>query len=121
MTMFSNPPKGDDQPSVALVFTHLSDLYYKIGRLRESNSYCESARALRIYTKPVPGTTVEESAPGMMEISAIFEDVDELERHRNAWSSFEIVVAKLRASGERKSAFFGDVLIPNGLGTVVQD
>ncbi|KAF9615126.1 hypothetical protein IFM89_022056, partial [Coptis chinensis] len=55
----------------------MAERFIKAGRLQESNSYCESA--LRIYAKPVPGTTVEESAPGIMEISAIFEDVDEPE------------------------------------------
>ncbi|KAF9616418.1 hypothetical protein IFM89_029672 [Coptis chinensis] len=153
LTVFKST-KGDNHPSVASVFARLADLYYKTGRHRESKSYCESA--LRIYAKPVPGTTGEEIASGMMEISAIYEAVDEPEealkllqramklledtpgqrntiagieaqmgvmlymvgRHREAWNSFESAVAKLRASGERKSAFFGVVLNQMGLACV---
>ncbi|PIA48901.1 hypothetical protein AQUCO_01300060v1 [Aquilegia coerulea] len=153
LTVFKST-KGDNHPSVASVFARLADLYYKTGRLRESKSYCESA--LRIYAKPVPGTTAEEIASGMMEISAIYEAVDEPEealkllqkamklledtpgqrntiagieaqmgvmlymvgRYGEAWSSFESAVAKLRASGERKSAFFGVVLNQMGLACV---
>ncbi|CAA2956670.1 bidirectional sugar transporter SWEET7-like [Olea europaea subsp. europaea] len=63
--------KGDNHPSVALVFVRLADLYYKKGKLRESRSYGENA--LRIYAKPVPGTSAEEIASGMAEISAIYE------------------------------------------------
>lgn len=153
LTVFKST-KGDNHPSVASVFARLADLYYKTGRLRESKSYCESA--LRIYAKPVPGTTAEEIANGMMEISAIYEAVDEPEealkllqkamkllentpgqrntiagieaqmgvmlymvgRYGDAWSSFESAVTKLRASGERKSAFFGVVLNQMGLACV---
>ncbi|KAF5176624.1 Kinesin light chain [Thalictrum thalictroides] len=153
LTVFKST-KGDNHPSVASVFARLADLYYKTGRLRESKSYCESA--LRIYAKPVPGTTAEEIASGMMEISAIYEAVDEPEealkllqkamklledtpgqqntiagieaqmgvmlymvgRYGEAWSSFENAVTKLRASGERKSAFFGVVLNQMGLACV---
>ncbi|OMO64264.1 Tetratricopeptide-like helical [Corchorus capsularis] len=69
--------KGENHPSVASVFIRLADLYYKIGKLRESKSYCENA--LRIYAKPVPGTTSEEIASGLTEVSAIYEALDEPE------------------------------------------
>ncbi|XP_077251336.1 tetratricopeptide repeat (TPR)-like superfamily protein [Tasmannia lanceolata] len=146
--------KGDNHPSVASVFIRLADLYYKTGKLRESKSYCENA--LRIYVKPVPGTTAEEIASGLTEISAIYESVNEPEealkllqkamkllenapgqsstiagieaqmgvmlymvgRFGQAHSSFESAVAKLRAGGERKSAFFGVVLNQMGLACV---
>ncbi|KAA8525787.1 hypothetical protein F0562_007642 [Nyssa sinensis] len=153
LTVFKSS-KGDNHPSVASVFVRLADLYYKTGKLRESRSYCENA--LRIYAKPVPGTTAEEIASGMTEISAIYESFNEPEealkllqkamklledkpgqqstiagiearmgvmfymvgRYEEARSSFESAVAKLRASGERKSAFFGVVLNQMGLACV---
>ncbi|KAH6774042.1 Tetratricopeptide repeat superfamily protein [Perilla frutescens var. hirtella] len=153
LTVFKSS-KGDNHPSVASVFVRLADLYYKTGKLRESRSYCENA--LRIYAKPVPGTTAEEIASGMTEISAIYELFNEPEealkllqkamklledkpgqhstvagiearmgvmfymvgRYEESRSSFESAVAKLRASGERKSAFFGVVLNQMGLACV---
>ncbi|KAF9599325.1 hypothetical protein IFM89_036623 [Coptis chinensis] len=39
LTVFKST-KGDNQPSVASVFTLLPDLYYQKDRLRESDSYC---------------------------------------------------------------------------------
>ncbi|KAG9155000.1 hypothetical protein Leryth_012179 [Lithospermum erythrorhizon] len=146
--------KGDNHPAVASVFVRLADLYFKTGKLRESRSYCENA--LRIYGKPVPGTTSEEIANGMTEIAAIYELFNEPEealkllqkalklledkpgqhntiagiearigvmfymigRYEDAYSSFESSVQKLRASGERKSAFFGVVLNQMGLACV---
>ncbi|KAK3228098.1 hypothetical protein Dsin_007960 [Dipteronia sinensis] len=153
LTVFKSS-KGDNHPSVASVFVRLADLYHKTGKLRESKSYCENA--LRIYAKPVPGTTAEEIAGGLTEISAIYESVDEPEealkllqkamklledkpgqqstiagiesrmgvmfymvgRYEEARNCFESSIAKLRASGERKSAFFGVVLNQMGLACV---
>ncbi|XP_034709958.1 protein KINESIN LIGHT CHAIN-RELATED 1 [Vitis riparia] len=153
LTVFKSS-RGDNHPSVASVFVRLAELYYKTGKLRESGSYCENA--LRIYAKPVPGTTAEEIAGGMTEISAIYESINEPEealkllqkalklledkpgqqstiagiearmgvmfylvgRYGEARSSFESAVAKLRASGERKSPFFGVVLNQMGLASV---
>ncbi|XP_010266592.1 PREDICTED: uncharacterized protein LOC104604058 [Nelumbo nucifera] len=153
LTVFKST-KGDNHPSVASVFVRLADLYYKTGKIRESKSYCESA--LRIYTKPVPGTTAEEISSGLTEVSAIYEAVNEPDealkllqkamnlledtpgqrstiagieaqmgvmfymvgRHEEARSSFESAVTKLRASGERKSSFFGIVLNQMGLACV---
>ncbi|KAL5792210.1 hypothetical protein ACOSP7_000804 [Xanthoceras sorbifolium] len=146
--------KGDNHLSVASVFIRLADLYYKIGKLRESKSYCENA--LRIHAKPVPGTASEEIANGLTEISAIYEALNEHEealellqkamkllgdtpvhrstiagieaqmgvmfymvgRYGEARCSFESAVAKLRASGESKSAFYGIVLNQMGLACV---
>ncbi|RWR89579.1 kinesin light chain 4-like protein [Cinnamomum micranthum f. kanehirae] len=153
LTVFKST-KGDNHPSVALVFIRLADLYFKTGKLRESKSYCESA--LRIYAKPVPATTSEEIASGLTEISAIYEAMNEPDEalrllqkamklledapgQRNtvagieaqmgvmfymvgkfgeARTSFENAIAKLRASGERQSAFFGIVLNQMGLACV---
>ncbi|PON92863.1 N-terminal acetyltransferase A, auxiliary subunit [Trema orientale] len=153
LTVFKSS-KGDSHPLVASVFVRLADLYHRTGKLRESKSYCENA--LRIFAKPVPGTTAEEIAGGLTEISAIYESVDEPEealkllqkamklledkpgqqstiagiearmgvmfymvgRYEEARNSFESAIAKLRASGERKSAFFGVVLNQMGLACV---
>lgn len=146
--------RGEHHPSVASVFIRLADLYYKTGRLRESQSYCENA--LRIYIKPLPGITAEEIASGLTEIASIYEAVNEPEeamkllrkamklledspahrgtiagieaqmglmfymvgRYAEARNSFESAIAKLRANGERKSAFFGIVLNQMGLACV---
>ncbi|KAK6947953.1 MalT-like TPR region [Dillenia turbinata] len=153
LTVFKSS-KGDNHPSVASVFVRLADLYYKTGKIRESKSYCENT--LRIYAKPVPGTTAEEIASGMIEIAAIYESFDEPEealkllqkalklledklgqqstiagieaqmgvlyymlgRYSEARTSFESAVARLRASGERKSAFFGVLLNQMGLACI---
>ncbi|KAJ6842147.1 protein KINESIN LIGHT CHAIN-RELATED 1-like [Iris pallida] len=153
LTVFKSA-KGDNHQSVALVFVRLAELYYKTGKHRESRSYCENA--LRIYTKPVPGTAAEDIAGGFMEISGIYEAMDEPEealkllqkalklledvpgqwstvagieaqmgvmyyivgKYGESRSSFESAVAKLRTSGERKSAFFGVVLNQMGLACV---
>lgn len=153
LTVFKSS-KGENHPSVASVFIRLADLYYKTGKLRESKSYCENA--LRIYNKPVPGTTQEEIACGLSDIAAVYESVNEPEealkllqramklledkpgqqntiagiearigvmyymvgRYGEALTSFESAVGKLRASGERKSSFFGVLLNQMGLACV---
>lgn len=69
--------KGEDHPTVALVFVRLADLYNKIGKFKESNSYCENA--LKIFGKPKPGIRLEEIAGGLVDISAIYQSMNELE------------------------------------------
>ncbi|GAB2209633.1 hypothetical protein Drorol1_Dr00026853 [Drosera rotundifolia] len=153
LTVFKSS-KGENHPLVASVYIRLADLYYKTGKLRESKSYCENA--LRIYNKPVPGTTQEDIASGLSEIAAVYESINEPEealkllaktmkfledktgqqstiagiearmgvmyyvigRYADALGSFENAVAKLRAIGERKSAFFGVLLNQMGLACV---
>ncbi|XP_052196601.1 protein KINESIN LIGHT CHAIN-RELATED 2 [Diospyros lotus] len=70
--------KGENHPSVASVFVRLANLYNKIGKFRESKSYCENA--LRIYARPIPGSPAEEIASGLTDVSAIYESMDELEQ-----------------------------------------
>ncbi|KAF7844018.1 protein KINESIN LIGHT CHAIN-RELATED 1-like [Senna tora] len=153
LTVFKST-RTENHSSVALVYIRLAELYYKTGKLRESKSYCENA--LRIYAKPAPGTTHEEIASGLTEISAIYESLNEPEealkllqkamkllednpaqyrtiagieaqmavifymvgRYMEARNSFESAISKLRASGERKSAFFGVLLNQMGLSCV---
>lgn len=70
--------KGESHPAIASVYVRLADLYNKMGKLRESKSYCENA--LRIYSKPVPGIPSEEIASGFTDVSAIYESMNELEQ-----------------------------------------
>ncbi|XP_010528254.1 PREDICTED: nephrocystin-3 [Tarenaya hassleriana] len=70
--------KGETHSSVASVYVRLADLYNKIGKLRDSKSYCQNA--LGIYLKPSPGTPLEEIATGFIEISAIYQSMNELEK-----------------------------------------
>ncbi|XP_051141428.1 protein KINESIN LIGHT CHAIN-RELATED 2-like [Andrographis paniculata] len=67
--------KGENHPSVASVYVRLADLYNKIGKFSESKSYCENA--LRIYNKPSPGSLPEEIASGLVDISAIYESMND--------------------------------------------
>ncbi|KAK6155188.1 hypothetical protein DH2020_009436 [Rehmannia glutinosa] len=77
LNMFKST-KGENHPSVASVFVRLADLNNKIGKFSESKSYCENA--LRIYAKPSPGGPPEEIASGLVDISAIYESMNEHER-----------------------------------------
>ncbi|KAK9004077.1 hypothetical protein V6N11_001890 [Hibiscus sabdariffa] len=70
--------KGENHPTVALVFVRLADLYNKIGKLRDSRTYCENA--LRIYGKPNPGIPSEEIASGLIDIAAIYQSMNELDQ-----------------------------------------
>eukprot|EP00253_Pinus_taeda_P034160 PITA_34160 len=108
--------KGENHPSAAAVFVRLVDLYYKTGKLRESKTYCENA--LRIYNKPTAG-----HPPVLTELSAIYEAMSEPKQAlRLLQKALKILddahVGKLRASGERKSSFFGVVLNQMGLACV---
>ena len=77
LTVFKST-KGENHATVASVIVRLANLYNKIGKFRESKSYCESA--LRVYEKPHPGTAPEEIASGYTEISAIYESMEESEQ-----------------------------------------
>ncbi|KAA8530244.1 hypothetical protein F0562_004953 [Nyssa sinensis] len=77
LTVFKST-KGENHPSAASVFVRLADLYNKIGKFRESKSYCQNA--LRIYAKPIPGSPSEEIASGLIEVSSIYESMNELDQ-----------------------------------------
>lgn len=77
LTVFKSA-KGENHPAVASVFVRLADLYHKIGKFKESKSYCENA--LRIYGKPNPGIPSEEIASGLIDVSAIYQSMDDLEQ-----------------------------------------
>ncbi|OMO69663.1 Tetratricopeptide TPR-1 [Corchorus olitorius] len=77
LTVFKSA-KGENHPTVASVFVRLADLYNKIGKLRDSRTYCENA--LRIYGKPNPGIPSEEIASGLIDIAAIYQSMNELDQ-----------------------------------------
>ncbi|XWS32766.1 hypothetical protein CRYUN_Cryun22dG0017900 [Craigia yunnanensis] len=77
LTVFKSS-KGENHPTVASVFVRLADLYNKIGKLRDSRTYCENA--LRIYGKPNPGIPSEEIASGLIDIVAIYQSMNELDQ-----------------------------------------
>lgn len=153
LTVFKTS-KGENHPAVGSVFVRLADVYNKTGKIRESKSYCESA--LRIYEKPMSGVPPEEIASGLMDVSAIYESMNELEQalkllrkaleiYKNApgqqstiagieaqmgvmhymlgnytesYNAFKNATSKLRAMGEKRSAFFGIALNQMGLACV---
>ncbi|OVA09839.1 Tetratricopeptide repeat-containing domain [Macleaya cordata] len=77
LTMYKTT-KGENHPSVASVYVRLADLYNKMGKGKESKSYCENA--LQIYENPIPGTSPEEMAIGLTDVSAIYESMNHLEK-----------------------------------------
>ncbi|KAK9067286.1 hypothetical protein SSX86_014612 [Deinandra increscens subsp. villosa] len=83
--------KGDNHTSVASVYVRLADLYNKIGKFRESETFCENA--LRIYNKPNPRSPSDEIANGLIEVSAIYESMNELDR------ALELLKKSLKAYG----------------------
>ncbi|KAI4320470.1 hypothetical protein MLD38_033946 [Melastoma candidum] len=68
--------KGENHPEVASVYVRLADLYYKIGKFRESRSFCEKAQ--KIYIKPHPRVSLEVIASGLTDVSAIYQSMNEL-------------------------------------------
>ncbi|KAM1824229.1 hypothetical protein ACFX13_023842 [Malus domestica] len=77
LTVFKTT-KGETHPTVASVYVRLADLYNKIGRFKESKSYCENAH--RIYGKPNPGIPSEEIAGGLIDVAAIYQSMNDLEQ-----------------------------------------
>ncbi|XP_027073983.1 protein KINESIN LIGHT CHAIN-RELATED 2 [Coffea arabica] len=77
LTIFKST-KGDNHPSVASVYVRLADLHNKIGKFSECRSYCENA--LRIFNKPIPGSSPEEIASGLVDVSAIYESMSETDQ-----------------------------------------
>ncbi|XP_047159955.1 protein KINESIN LIGHT CHAIN-RELATED 3-like [Vigna umbellata] len=146
--------KGENHPAVGSVFVRLADLYSRTWKIRESKLYCEEA--LKIYENPMPGVPPEETANGFMNVSAIYESMNELEEalkllhkaltilndvsgqintiagieaqmgvmyfvlknYTESYNCFKNAVSKLRATGGKKSAFFGTVLNQMGLACV---
>ncbi|KAI4346980.1 hypothetical protein L6164_007837 [Bauhinia variegata] len=77
LTVFKST-KGESHPTVASVYVRLADLYNKIGKFKESKSYCENA--LRIFGKTNPGIPSEEIASGLIDLAAIYQSMNDLEQ-----------------------------------------
>lgn len=77
LTVFKST-KGENHPTVASVYVRLADLYNKIGKFKESKSYCENA--LRIFGKIKPGIPTEEIASGLIDVAAIYQSMNDLEK-----------------------------------------
>ncbi|KAG8501541.1 hypothetical protein CXB51_004031 [Gossypium anomalum] len=121
LTVFKSA-KGENHPTVASVFVRLADLYNKVGKLRDSRTYCENA--LRIYGKPNPGIPSEEIAtPGKQSTIAGIEAqmgvmYYMMGSYADSYSTFKSAISKFRASGDKKSALFGIALNQMGLACV---
>ncbi|KAI7735359.1 hypothetical protein M8C21_017533 [Ambrosia artemisiifolia] len=72
--------KGENHSSVASVYVRLADLYNKIGRFRECETYCEHALRIYLKVKPNPQSPNDEIANGLIEVSAIYESMNQLEQ-----------------------------------------
>ncbi|CAL0317271.1 unnamed protein product [Lupinus luteus] len=70
--------KGENHPTVASVYVRLADLYNKIGKFKESKSYCKNA--LRIFGKSNHGIPSEEVASGLIDVAAIYQSMNDLGR-----------------------------------------
>ncbi|XP_027358292.1 protein KINESIN LIGHT CHAIN-RELATED 2 isoform X2 [Abrus precatorius] len=77
LTVFKST-KGENHPTVASVYVRLADLYNKIGKFKESKSYCENA--LRIFGKTNPGIPLEEIASGLIDVAAIYQSMNDLKK-----------------------------------------
>lgn len=67
--------RGDNHPSVASVFVRLAELHYKMGKFRESKSYC--INALLIYENPMQGSPNDDIGNGFIEVAGIYESMNE--------------------------------------------
>ncbi|GLJ24309.1 hypothetical protein SUGI_0463790 [Cryptomeria japonica] len=76
LTVFKST-KGENHPSVAEVFVRLADVNCKTGKLREANTFCESA--LRFYDKLGLESSTQDVASGLTEIAVIYEAMNEPE------------------------------------------
>ncbi|CAH9125226.1 unnamed protein product [Cuscuta epithymum] len=81
ITMLKNTVyKGDqNHPSIASVYVHLANLYNKMGRFKDSKSYCHNA--LRVYC--ANPSLPEVMACGLAEVAAIYESMGEPEEALN--------------------------------------
>ncbi|KAE9612717.1 hypothetical protein Lal_00005991 [Lupinus albus] len=77
LTVFKSA-KGENHPTVASVYVRLADLYNKIGKFKESKSYCKNA--LIIFGKSNPRIPSEEVASGLIDVAAIYQSMNDLGR-----------------------------------------
>ncbi|KAE8658539.1 bidirectional sugar transporter SWEET7-like [Hibiscus syriacus] len=114
LTVFKSS-KGDNHPQVgsqkrAGGLTEISAIYESVDEPEEALKLLQ--KAMKLEDKPGQQSTIAGIEAWMGVMLYI------LGRYEEARKSFESAVAKLRASGERKSAFFGVVLNQMGLACV---
>lgn len=112
LRIYSKPIPGIPQEEIASGFTDVSAIYESMNELDQAIKLLQ--KALKIYgDTPGQQSTVAgiEAQMGVMYYM--------LEKYTESYNSFKSAVTKLRASGEKKSAFFGIALNQMGL-TCVQ-
>ncbi|OAY59715.1 protein KINESIN LIGHT CHAIN-RELATED 1 [Manihot esculenta] len=111
LRIYAKPVPGITTEEIAGGLTEISAIYESVDEPEEALKLLQKAMKL-LEDKPGQQSTIAgiEARMGVM-----FYMVDRYEEARN---SFESAVAKLRAGGERKSAFFGVVLNQMGLACV---
>ncbi|KAL2547603.1 Tetratricopeptide repeat (TPR)-like superfamily protein [Forsythia ovata] len=111
LRIYANPVPGTAVEEIASGMTEISAIYELFDEPEEALKLLQKAIKL-LEDKPGQQSTI---AGIQARIGVMFYVVG---RYEESWSSFESAVAKLRASGERKSAFFGVVLNQMGLAGV---
>ncbi|CAA2994594.1 KINESIN LIGHT CHAIN-RELATED 2-like [Olea europaea subsp. europaea] len=103
---------------VAAIDSSIGDAYLSLKR--DSKSYCENA--LRIYSKPVPGSLPEEIASGRVDISAIYISMNEpdktLQLLQKAIKLFKECHFKVSGNWRKEICLFGITLNQMGLACV---
>ncbi|XP_022893031.1 protein KINESIN LIGHT CHAIN-RELATED 1-like [Olea europaea var. sylvestris] len=111
LRIYANPIPGTAIEEIASGMTEISAIYELFDEPEEALKLLEESIKL-LEDKPGQQSTI---AGIQARIGVMFYVVG---RYEESWSSFENAVTKLRANGERKSAFFGVVLNQMGLAGV---
>lgn len=112
LRIYEKPVPGIPQEEIASGFTDVSAIYESMNELDHALKLLQ--KALKIY-KDVPGQ--QNTIAGIEAQMGVMYYV--LEKYSESYACFENGIGKLRASGEKKSAFFGIALNQMGL-TCVQ-
>uniref|UniRef100_A0A2P2L765 Kinesin light chain n=1 Tax=Rhizophora mucronata TaxID=61149 RepID=A0A2P2L765_RHIMU len=111
LRIYAKPVPGITAEEIASGLTEISAIYESVNEPEEALKLLQRAMKL-LEDKPGQQSTIAgiEARMGVMFYM--------VQRYEEARNSFESAVAKLRSSGERKSAFFGVVLNQMGLSCV---
>ncbi|KAL8138848.1 hypothetical protein V2J09_004849 [Rumex salicifolius] len=111
LRIYNKPVPGTPQEEIASGLSEVAAIYESVSEPEEAMKLLQRALKL-LEDKPGQQNTIAgmEARMGVMHYM--------LGRYGEALISFEAAVAKLRASGERKSAFFGILLNQMGLACV---
>ncbi|KEH18621.1 putative 43kDa postsynaptic protein [Medicago truncatula] len=111
LRIYSKPMPGITAGEIASGLTEISAIYEALNEPEEALKLLQKAVKL---LEGIPGQ-YRTMAGIEAQMGVLFYMVG---RHVDAWKSFDNAVTKLRAGGERKSAFFGFVLNQMGLACV---